>query len=397
MSFRTEMKESIIIKNLGPIKNIEINDIRPMTVLIGESGSGKSLLMKCLILFRYIYKMLNIRWYLKNAGVNKSRFHLKMEYLLSPELKEYFANKSLEVEYSVAINGRSHSVIYRNGKIIRNFTDKTIPNEDLVFLKESWISEMRNIIPAWAASGNTSKKNSLRGSRVLDFYFQETYNDFQDATNVIKDCPLKYLGVNLAVENKSVGKTYWFYPSDKSYPKMELKYGSSGLQTSSSIMTLVRYFSGHFSFRDAISRSIINYLYETDSLRLFKPELEPNEMKKIVQIHIEEPELNLFPQAQCNLIEDIVDVAFNEIHSDREIGLMMATHSPYIVNYLNVLLHKKKDGTPKICPDDLAVYRIYEGTLQNLMCVDENGNVYVDTYDLTEPMEDIMNEYDELI
>ena len=55
------MKESIRIKNMGPLRDVYIEDIRPMTILIGESGSGKSLLMKTLILFRYIYKMLNIR------------------------------------------------------------------------------------------------------------------------------------------------------------------------------------------------------------------------------------------------------------------------------------------------------------------------------------------------
>ncbi|HAK75961.1 MAG TPA: ATP-binding protein, partial [Runella sp.] len=40
------MTESIKIKNLGPIKDIYINDIKPLTILIGESGSGKSTLMK---------------------------------------------------------------------------------------------------------------------------------------------------------------------------------------------------------------------------------------------------------------------------------------------------------------------------------------------------------------
>ena len=42
------MKESIHIKNLGPIKDIFIADIKPLTVLIGESGSGKSTLMKAI-------------------------------------------------------------------------------------------------------------------------------------------------------------------------------------------------------------------------------------------------------------------------------------------------------------------------------------------------------------
>ncbi len=154
------MKESIKIKNLGPLRNIEIDNIKPLTVLIGESGSGKSLLMKTLILFRYIYKMLNIRWYLRNSNVNKSRFKLSMGNLLTPELKNYFKNKQLEVFYSVEISGRTHSVVYRNGSIDRKTTDSKIPNEDLIFIKESWISEMRDIIPEWAAYGNMPKMKS---------------------------------------------------------------------------------------------------------------------------------------------------------------------------------------------------------------------------------------------
>ena len=37
------MKESIKIKNLGPLRNIEIDNIKPLTVLIGESEVGKVL------------------------------------------------------------------------------------------------------------------------------------------------------------------------------------------------------------------------------------------------------------------------------------------------------------------------------------------------------------------
>jgi AAA15 family ATPase/GTPase len=48
------MKESIHIKNLGPIKDILIEDIKPLTVLIGESGSGKSTLMKAIALLKLL-------------------------------------------------------------------------------------------------------------------------------------------------------------------------------------------------------------------------------------------------------------------------------------------------------------------------------------------------------
>lgn len=44
------MRESISIKNFGPLKNISIDDIKPLTVFIGESASGKSTLMKVIVL-----------------------------------------------------------------------------------------------------------------------------------------------------------------------------------------------------------------------------------------------------------------------------------------------------------------------------------------------------------
>ena len=46
------MKESIVIKNLGPLKHVEIDDIRPLTVFIGKSASGKSTIMKVVVLMR---------------------------------------------------------------------------------------------------------------------------------------------------------------------------------------------------------------------------------------------------------------------------------------------------------------------------------------------------------
>lgn len=386
------MKESIYIKNLGPLKDIVIDDIRPLTVLIGESGSGKSLLMKTLVLFRYIYKMLNIRWYLKNSNVNDSKFTIGIKELTSEELKQYFKpeNKDLEVKYAVEINGRIHTVEYRNGKIDKKSTGSPIPVDDLIFLKESWISEMRNIIPEWEALGSSSS------SRPLDFYFKETYKDFQDATFCLSDISLDYLDLSLKVSKANNGKKYNIVPKNGEYQPIEWRYSSSGIQTSSSILTLVEYFSKDFSFKDAIERSIISYLYKSNRLKEFNPQLEPMNMKKIVQIHIEEPEQNLFPDAQCRLMESLCKTVFSEDIQDRDIRMIMATHSPYLVNYLNILLHQKNDNKCRVGYNDMAVYRLFNGRLQSLMAIGANGRRFVDTSDLTEQMERIMDEYDSL-
>ena len=68
------MKEKLVIQNFGPIRDIELNNIQRFLILIGESGSGKSTILKVLSLCRWIYKQQNIRAYLHNANVTRSPF-----------------------------------------------------------------------------------------------------------------------------------------------------------------------------------------------------------------------------------------------------------------------------------------------------------------------------------
>src|ERR1700744_4227246 len=89
------MKESLSITNLGPIKRVELNDLGDFIVLIGESGSGKSTIMKVLALFRWLYKMQNIRSYLKHSNISKSPFKFRMEtYLRNCGLEEFVTSKT---------------------------------------------------------------------------------------------------------------------------------------------------------------------------------------------------------------------------------------------------------------------------------------------------------------
>ena len=264
----SHMKESIIINNVGPLKDIELEEIKPLTVLIGESGSGKSTLMKIIVLMRYIYKMLNIRFYLKNAGLNRSPFRIKIENLLSDDLAVYMrGNKEAYIKYSVVVNNRTYSIEYNNGKLQTKDVAK-IPNEDLYFLKESWISESRSIIPMWSDKAAANKKAEL------GFYFHETLSDFSKATEVVRDLSLDFIGMNLHVVGQNGKRKYFLEPQDESYGPIELKYASSGMQTSTPLATLIRFFARNYSFKEAGRRSILDYLYEQDRLSTYRPEME---------------------------------------------------------------------------------------------------------------------------
>lgn len=387
------MKESIIIKNFGPLKEVEIDDIKPLTVFIGKSAGGKSIIMKVIVLMRYIYKMVNIRSYLKNAKITRSPFKLRFNSLLHDGLKGMITAQT-EIYYTVEINGNKYTLKYTNRGLQ---SDINIPDKDLIFFKEAYVSGMRSLIPIWA-----SKAVSVKGEN-LGFFFHETFNDFNDATDVIKEQKLEYLNLKMKVRKSgNRPKLFTIESLQNDAVPIELRYASSGIQTSAPLVAIVHYFAQEFSFKDAFQRSVLNYLYKQDLLTKFTPGTNRNKLGKYVHIHIEEVELSLAPEDQRAFMSNLVEEVFHKNKKDRKLGLMVSTHSPYIVNHLNVLLRagyfeKARENYPFLEKDDIAVYRVNEGKIISLMATDnDTGEYVINALDMSDTMERIFEEYESM-
>jgi len=379
------MKEYITIKEFGPLKNIENLEIKPFTVLIGESASGKSTLMKVVAMMRYIYKMANIRSYLYRSNITKSPFRLRLDSMLKRQgMTKMFTKDSLIV-YRVQMDGGvSYEVRIENGNLKKT---EVIEQQHLVLCKNSYVSENRNIIPTW-----TQKSWKNKGA-TLGFYFHETNDDFGCASEGEKELIMDFVGMRMLITHpKGKPTRYQIVPTDGHHAPIELTEASSGIQTSAPLALIVDYFAKDFSFKDAFKRSVMNYLFEAENLDKFNAVIEPRTLLKVVDIHIEEPELSLFPDAQCKLIENIFYTALHA-ESDRTLNMMLATHSPYILNYLNIVLNQTNEQMSRLNNSNTAVYRIYEGETQDLLMQDEHGHWIVDTYDLSEMMNNIYNEF----
>lgn len=385
------MKESIHIQNLGPIKNIYIEDIKPITVLIGESASGKSTLMKAIALFRWLYKMHNIRSYLKKSQISKSPFRFRMDtYFNNCGFDEYI-NKDTKIIYTTSFDNKKYTLEYVNGKLAGTADNNLIEEADLHFTKLSFISENRNTIPLWADKGA-----SLSGD-FLGFYFHEVYRDFDIASDSLreKDIDIPYLDIKFAIKKTHQGKKYTIKPTDDSYHEIQFKNSSSGTQNSIPLTLIAEHFSKHFSFEDAFNRSVLRYLSDSDRLTDFRPVKNLSDITKKLFIHIEEPELSLYPDAQCELIADVIEKCF--ISNKNKIELIFSTHSPYIVNYLNLLLKasdsNKTINGAKIKYEDLVVYQVSEGEITNLMLKNER---LVNTNPLSDTINNIYDQYSEM-
>jgi len=384
------IKERIQVKNVGALVSTGVVELRPLTVLIGNSASGKSTLMKLVVLMRYIFKRICIRAYLKNAEIDEKLFYIRYRDFLRDDLKNLVDEESF-IEYIVETSGNQKFRVAINGGKLEY--DDNMPSQDIVFLKEVWVSEMRSVIPTLASKGSLAKNTSL------GFYFDETFDDFKASTEAIKHFDLDYVGLKLdVVVGGNNQKRYLVTPEDGSYGEIELRNASSGIQTTAPLSAMVKYFSTEFSFKKAQERSIISYLFEKDLTSKYRPDMEMAEMPRIVHMHIEEPELSLDPSSQIKLVNGIIRQAFYNASSDgRMVNIMFATHSPYIVNDLNLLIKahdkgKEVDGA-HLDYEKLSVYLLNGGAVVDLKLKNKH---YINTDRLSQDINEIYDRYDEL-
>lgn len=381
------MKETLEIIDFGPIRHVRIDNIRPMTVLIGESGSGKSTIMKVLAITRWLYKMMSIRSYLKYSGVKKTPFRFRIDSLLKTSGLESYLKPLSKIIYT-----NDDVVIYvENGKL--KGTVQFIPPAQLSLEKISFIADNRNLVSDILDNKVTAKNQ---------YYLNETFEDYIKATESIKSFPIDYLGVQLEVRKTPQGTKHLLVSTEKDHPfDIMLSEGSSGTRNIMPLNLIVEYYSRKFDLVGSMNQAIFSYVSKADALKDFKAIENIGDMKhKRVHLFIEEPELSLFPDSQLRLMDFIVERTVTNAPDNYEMSLMIATHSPYIVNYLNVMLSRANtinaSERAAISTDKLNVFRVFDGKLQPLLVRTSEGKIRVDASDLSEIMDDIVDEYQAL-
>ncbi len=314
--------ERLIVKSFGPIKELDIT-FKKVTLFIGDQGTGKSCVAKLFSMFVWLEKVLNLKKYPQSYFEQYNRFKSK---LCSYHRIDSFI---LDASY-IRFEGNLYNFVYNKGFRIEK-TDR----------KANGISKIM-YIPAERSVVSVAENKSKLLKELPDS--SETFSDeFVNAKKFFQSgYELPFEG--LRFEYDSLNDTSWIRGADY---KVRLINASSGIQSSLPMCMVSAYLCRKIADREEIKLSkeekdrlekrvaeIMKNDEISDSIKdMMIRQLSSNRYDRFINV-VEEPELNLFPLSQMQVLFSLV--AYNAL-SDRN-KLVVTTHSPYSLAIINTMI-----------------------------------------------------------
>jgi predicted ATP-dependent endonuclease of OLD family len=319
----------LTIRNFGPIRSVVI-DLKKFTVIIGPQSSGKSCILKIASFCKWLEKRIEL-------SQNPDKY-LSME-VVGAELLQFhklngFQKSNTFIKYESQF--MAFSITFdETGKISFDFQWKRnrwrykrpaiayIPAErNIVAAIPNWFdvklvhNNIRNYMSDWEEARQLfSKSNSLP---ILDLDTSYYFNLMENTDKIIVD---------------------------KQGHTIDFTNASSGLQSIVPLYVLISYLSDKSTYQAGVS-SVANDK-EREKLKLMIERsidvpkslstyeiIESLSRTQHTEIYLEEPEENIFPKTQYQLVKWLVQMM--NVSADNCIS--MTTHSPYILSSLNNLI-----------------------------------------------------------
>lgn len=349
----------IRVKNFGPIKdgyqpNEGWLDIKKVTVFIGNQGSGKSTVAKLISTFTWIEKALVRGDYNKKWFERKNK--LKNQFLNYHRLENYFKINGVDktvIEYE----GEAYSIVYENGSL----TISEVQNKEYHLPQIMYVPAERNFI----TYVKTPKELKLSSESLKEFL-----TEFDNAKNEVKgleDLPINNVGIEYDKLNDTLNLKGDGY-------KVKLTEASSGFQSLVPLYLVSGYLANSVKRQSESNKETMSS-EETQRFRKGFEEIWNNnnltDEQKRVAISVlsakfnktafinivEEPEQNLFPTSQWQMLQSLLKC--NSMNKGNK--LIMTTHSPYIVNYLSIAIQGEylESKIKKSSNKDILLPRLY--------------------------------------
>ena len=394
----------IIIKNVGPINEVEF-ELNKINVIIGPQSSGKSTIDKIACYCSWVEKRASqdqsFDFFQRDDNFIKElvRFH-KIEGYLKPASYISYKSEVITIEYTHKTKQLNMDWVDQYG-----FTNSKI----------AYIPAERNLvaaIPNWFEV------------KLLDNNTLNYMKDWGESRQIhTKETPFQIPGIKAA----------YYYEGGNDYVKTDdngvllLTNTSSGYQSIIPLNVLLHYLTTWIYYNDTptsveqekriiqLNRKLFEDLGKVEGdLQKFRKEYVDALIKfteySYSRLFIEEPEQNLFPKTQMELIYHILKQLNN---SNRNHKLFITTHSPYVLYALNnsILGGLIKDNIPAdilsgipfrdsfVNPKDVSVWEIKDGKFNTYessdRIQDEDGLIRKNYFD--DIMSELMSDFNSLL
>jgi len=413
------MSKKLSIKNIGPIKNIDIT-LNKVNVFMGQQSSGKSTIAKIISFCAWIEKDISIHQsfshYLKD-----NNFREKLE--IFHKMKGYI-NKDSEITYV----GDAIKLHFKSNKLSLDWIDSRfdykkckisyIPSErSMVILPEMEKVEFpNNYLKSFLFDWFDTRKNYTKDNKLdilntgLSFYFSEEHkenhisNDDYDILLSQASSGLQTVTPLITMIDNLINNIYK-QDQKASYELDEVKANVTQLIISEFILKPV-YGSDFLEDRELRKEKIkeLNHkIANSDEVVLECFEKYKEVRANLFETHrsdliVEEPEQNLFPSTQKDLIYNILELINTQLNHT----LSMTTHSPYVLYALNncilySIVKKNKQlknidlscKKSEISPELISIYEIKDGEINNIQ--NEMGLIGDNFFD--SQMKEVMDDF----
>lgn len=400
--------KKLIIRNVGPINDVNI-DFKKINVIIGPQSSGKSTIAKILSFCLWLEK--DIVAHQDKDYINAS--FLQKQLLEYHKIENYLSDNSTIIYESINIKFSFHTINDFNIICKEEFKYATAS-------KVAYIPSERNLVAISNISSLDMGENYVR-----DFLFNwlVIHTNFgKDMTMPIMDLGAKFYydlssnkdrlvldnGKEIDIDEASSGMqsvipmlvylyyvTRWIYNNDtntsfdkysvirKTYlKKLSPSIADEVLEKALASPELMKMVNNTLLALDKLKNESLpvenETLYSISQLikRISKPHF--------TSVIIEEPEQNLFPKTQYELVKSIIGM----LDIERGDCLLITTHSPYIMTSLNNLIQagnviaenkKQKSRVMEIYSEkqilnytDVGAWTIENGLISSIMDDDFN-------------------------
>lgn len=415
---------TIAIKNIGPIKEVVTISLNKINVFMGPQSSGKSTIAKIISFCTWVEKDVATNQSLSEYEDNKTYFRERLESF--HKIKGYF-NSDSYIRYKSEVV----DIVWENEECSISWVDRYAYKRS----KIAYIPSERNMVILPEA-----RKSEFGNTNIRSFLFDwfEARKKYSDKNNLsVLNLGVNYYYVEGSEEDHIRGNN-----NDSEYDIL-LSSASSGLQSITPLIAIIEYLTKWIYDEDTISfelderrqrvnrilaeEKVLKPYYDKvylpiedrqDITNSFNEKLHEKEEKAVKyfdeyktisnslfkttnsQFIIEEPEQNLFPEAQRDLVYYFLQKCLNR-EGNR---LTLTTHSPYVLYALNNCmmaglvrdkmeeneLSKLKCNQSKINPIDISIYEIREGVVRGT--IQGKDGLISDNY-FDQKMKDLMDDF----